>query len=172
MQLKSSLVQSLYFKIRNLNETPSELWFDMVLEIVYDRMANEFLPSFKKSKAYIKLLQELDLLQQANAEEDNISLNSNDSLENNENQPQPSNRKIDFLSADSGHKSVKHVRSLSDVTMFSGKNNGDVKYRSHSQEKRTFSNTADMAKVSEEKAIKDLKTGDYKLSVSIIETGK
>lgn len=168
--MKPALAQTLHFKIRNLNETPSESWFDKVLEAVHERMAIEFLPSFKKSKAYIKLLQELDLLQQANAEEDSISLNSNESLENNENQIHHMSKR-DFLSLEGGHKSVKHVRSLSDVTTFTGKSNGEVKFRSSSQEKRLTSYNSDPVEA-EEKIEDDLKTGDYKLSVNIIETGK
>lgn len=31
VQIKPSLVQSLHFKIRNLNEVPSDLWFDEVI---------------------------------------------------------------------------------------------------------------------------------------------
>lgn len=168
--IKPALAQTLHFKIRNLNETPSELWFDKVLEVVYERMAVEFLPSFKKSKAYIKLLQELDLLQQVNAEEDSISLNSNESLENNENQIHHISKR-DFLSLDGGHKSVKHVRSLSDVTTFTGKSNGETKIRSSSQEKRPLKYNIDPTEA-EEKVEDDLKTGDYKLSVNIIETGE
>ncbi|KAJ8963569.1 hypothetical protein NQ314_005543 [Rhamnusium bicolor] len=84
VQIKPSLMQAVHFKIRNLSETPSELWFDKILEALYEKMANELLPHFKKSKAYIKLLQELDLLQQTNAEDDMISITSTDSLENND----------------------------------------------------------------------------------------
>ncbi|XP_018577466.1 sorting nexin-13 isoform X2 [Anoplophora glabripennis] len=180
--LKQSLVQELYFKIRNLNETPSELWFDKILEAMYEKIEKEFLPSFKKSKAYIKLLQELDLLQQATAEEDAISINSTDSLENNEASKFSDNlshltqisKKGELLTVDSTQKSVKHARSLSDVTMFTGKNDTDLKSRSSSQDSKKIKIVADSLDI-EEEALKTaercLKTGDYVLSVNIIETG-
>lgn len=126
IQIKPTLSQSLHFKIRNLNEIPSELWFDEVQQALFDKMENDdnYLPAFKKSKAYVKLLQELDLVQQNVAEEDNISLNSNESLE-------AEQSKLflgeNFLGLDAVGKSVKHVRSFSDVTMFVSKNNGEGK---------------------------------------------
>ncbi|CAH1994332.1 unnamed protein product [Acanthoscelides obtectus] len=126
VQLKSTLVQTLHFKIRNLNEVPCASWFDKVLEVVYERMETEFLPPFRKSKAYFRLLQELDLVQQTNNEEDVLSVNSNESLENNDAQQSAMTsaqhvEKFDFLTVDYNQKSVKHVRSLSDVTTFTGK---------------------------------------------------
>ncbi|KAJ8917534.1 hypothetical protein NQ315_005583 [Exocentrus adspersus] len=182
IQLKQSLLQELHFKIRNLNETPSELWFDKVYEAVYEKMEMEFLPPFKRSKVYIKLLQELDLVQQATAEEDTISLNSTDSSENNE-AAKLSDKLLhlaqlsktgELLAADSAQKSVKHVRSFSDVTMFSGKNETDVKSRSSSQDGRKIKNIADRLDI-EEEVVKttemSLRTGQYILSVNIIETG-
>lgn len=181
--LKQSLTQELHFKIRNLNETPSELWFDRILEAMYERMEKDFLPSFKKSKAYIKLLQELDLVQQASTEEDTISINSTDSLENNEASklsdglPQLAqiNKKGELLVVDSTQKSVKHARSFSDVTMFTGKNDSDLKSRSSSQDSKKIKIVADSLDI-EEEAVKtaeqSLKTGPYVLVVNIIETGK
>lgn len=84
VQVKANIQQRLHFKIRNLNEMPTELWFDEVQKAVYDKMENDsaFLPAFLKSKAYIKLLHELDLVQQQVTEEDNISVNSGESIEN------------------------------------------------------------------------------------------
>lgn len=126
VQIKPALSQSLYFKIRNLNEIPSELWFDEVQQALFDKMENDenYLPAFKKSKAYVKLLQELDLVQQNATEEDNISLNSNESLEAEQNKLFLGEN---FLTLESVGKSVKHVRSFSDVTMFVSKNNGEGK---------------------------------------------
>lgn len=180
--LKQSLVQELHFKIRNLNETPSELWFDKILEAMYEKIEKEFLPSFKKSKAYIKLLQELDLLQQATAEDDAISINSTDSLENevsklsdNLTQPAQIGRKGELLTVDSTQKSVKHARSFSDVTMFTGKTDADLKSRSSSQDSRKIkiiANSLDIEEEAVKTAQKTLKTGEYVLSVNIIETGK
>lgn len=179
--LKQSLTQELHFKIRNLNETPCELWFDKILETMYEKMEKEFLPSFKKSMAYIKLLQELDLVQQATAEEDAISINSTDSLENeasklSDNLPQLAHiNKKELLVVDSTQKSVKHARSFSDVTMFTGKNDSDLKSRSSSHDSKKIKNGSDNLDI-EEEAVKvaeqSLKTGPYVLSVNIIETGK
>lgn len=178
IQLKQSLVQELHFKIRNLNETPSELWFDRIMEAMFDKMETEFLPPFKKSKAYIKLLQELDLVQQTAAEEDTISLNSTDSLENetaklSDNLVQIG-RKGDLLAVNNAQKSVKHARSFSDVTMFTGKNDVESKSRSSSQESKKIRSIAANLEIEEEviKTVEQsLKTGQYILSVNIIETG-
>ncbi|KAG5894046.1 hypothetical protein JTB14_037890 [Gonioctena quinquepunctata] len=167
VQIKPSFVQTLYFKIRNLNETPSELWFDNILEAIYDKMENTFLPAFKKNKAYIRLLQELDLLQQANVEDDTISINSNDSLENIENS---TSQKTDFLTVDCTSKSVKHVRSLSDVTTLTAKIEINGKLRCSSQENR--SSNSESIRENEKKAEEEsLRSGDFTLTVNIIETG-
>lgn len=173
VQMKSSHSQALYFKIRNLNETPSELWFDNAIEIVSERMANEYLPSFKKSKAYIKLLQELDLLQQGNPEDDSISLNSNDSSDSNENLTTTHPSKVgDFLQVDSTQKNVKHVRSLSDVTMLA-KQEKEIRLSNSNLEKNIENtNTNEFLTESQEKNQINLKTGDFRISVNIIETGK
>ncbi|KAJ8976214.1 hypothetical protein NQ317_008095 [Molorchus minor] len=177
VEMKLSLVQTLHFKIRNLNETPTPHWFDNILEALYDRMENDFLPPFKRSKAYIKLLQELDLVQQINPEDDAISINSNDSLENNEAAKLSDNlsqltsigRKGDLLAVDSALKSVKHARSFSDVTVFTG---NDIDVRSEngclSDKMETISDNLISKEIVEEK---DLKVGEFSLSVNIIETG-
>ncbi|KAJ8952481.1 hypothetical protein NQ318_003276 [Aromia moschata] len=174
VEMKQSLVQPLYFKIRNLNETPSEVWFDKILDALYDKMENEFLPPFKESKAYIKLLQELDLLQQTTTEDDILSINSNDSLENDagkvpDNLPQVG-KKSDFLLVDSTLKSVKHARSFSDVTVFTSQN-AEPRSNSVGREDKmkgiTENQNKDMGRIDE----RSLKVGNYALSVNIIETG-
>lgn len=168
VQIKPSLSQAIYFKIRNLNETPSDLWFDNILDVLYERMANEYLPSFKKSKAYIKLLQELDLLQQGIPEDDTISLNSNDSTDNTDNLSATHSPKMDFLQANSSPKNVKHVRSLSDVTVL-GKQEKEVKLPYANQEKRLLEKNNELLC---ESGDENLKTGNFSLTVNIIETGK
>lgn len=172
MQMKPALSQALYFKIRNLNEKPSEVWFDNVIEVVFERMANEYLISFKKSKAYIKLLQELDLLQQGNPDDDNLSINSNESSDSNENLTTTQSSKIgDFLQVDCTHKNVKHVRSLSDVTMLT-KQEKNVRIPNTYDEKNVVNKTTELVNESEENIAGKLKVGDFKLSINIIETGK
>ncbi|CAH1994331.1 unnamed protein product [Acanthoscelides obtectus] len=174
VQLKSTLVQTLHFKIRNLNEVPCASWFDKVLEVVYERMETEFLPPFRKSKAYFRLLQELDLVQQTNNEEDVLSVNSNESLENNDAQQSAMTsaqhvEKFDFLTVDYNQKSVKHVRSLSDVTTFTGKAE-EVRLFGSSQERKVI--LGEDVKEPEKKCDESMyKTGDYSLTVAIIETG-
>lgn len=173
--LKPSLSQSLYFKIRNLNEIPSELWFDEVQQAIYDKMENdeEYLPAFKKSKAYFKLLQELDLIQQNVTEEDTISLCSSESIENihaetRSEQSTPQQHANLFLTPDGAGKNVKHARSFSDVTMFVSKNNN-----SSQNDKDDFKfETEDVLTVEDQKALeKSLRTGEFTLNVNIIETG-
>lgn len=172
VQMKPSLSQALYFKIRNLNETPSELWFDNVIEVIYERMVNEYLPTFKKSKAYIKLLQELDLLQQGNPEDDSISINSNESSDSNENlatTTQPT--KMDFLQVNCSPKNVKHVRSLSDVTTLT-KQEKDIKLSNINLESNVETKNNEFFIDTRENIQENLKTGHFRLTVNIIETGK
>ncbi|XP_023020353.2 sorting nexin-13 [Leptinotarsa decemlineata] len=174
VQIKAALVQGLYFKIRNLNETPSELWFDGVLEAMHEKMENTFLPIFKKSKAYVKLLQDLDLLQQTNVEDDTISINSNDSLENNETAlpPLQTLKKGDFLTVEHTSKNVKHVRSFSDVTMLIEKSDANGKLRISSQDPRITDQENELICENDNKEKEEnLKSGDFTLSVNIIETG-
>ncbi|CAH0557190.1 unnamed protein product [Brassicogethes aeneus] len=154
VQVKQSLIQSLHFKIRNLNETPNELWFDGVQKAVYQKMEGneDFLAAFKKSKAYVKMLQELDLIQQSNADEDTLSVNSNDSLEN-----QPKSL-TDNLTVESCQKGGKHARSFSDVPLFASK---EVNFQLTSEEEKLKANLE----------AKKFKTGDFSLTVTVIETG-
>lgn len=170
--MKPSLSQALYFKIINLNETPSEMWFDRVLEALYERMVNDYLPAFKKSKAYIKLLQELDLLQQGNPEDDSISLNSNESSDSNENLTTTTTQanKMDFLQVNSA-KNVKHVRSLSDVTTFTNKQEKDANNVTGSGVEISKNNVS-LTHNTEKNIEENLKTGNFRLTVNIIETGK
>lgn len=144
-----------------------------VLEAVYDKLENEYLPLFKKSKAYYKLLQELDLIQQPTTEEDALSLNSNDSLENNDNASQSlQSKKYEFLSVNSSPKNIKHVRSFSDVSSVIGKTEVETKSRSSSHDKRFVvscnNNSQERGNKAEEGS---LKTGDFTLTVTVIETG-
>ncbi|KAJ3654689.1 hypothetical protein Zmor_013862 [Zophobas morio] len=181
--VKPALSQSLHFKIRNLNEIPSELWFDEVQQAIYDKIENdeEYLPAFKKSKAYVKLLQELDLVQQNVTEEDAISLNSNESIEMNTEQSKSSSEQTTpqqnnlFLVADSSAKNVKHARSFSDVTMFVSKNHEELKTQNTSQGDRddfVKYETDEILTVEDPKVVeKSLKTGEFILNVNIIETG-
>lgn len=171
VQVKPALAQSLYFKIRNLNETPSEAWFDEVQNAIYEKMENsdDFMPAFKRSKAYVKLLQELDLLQQSVVEEDAISLNSNESLEMLE-PPKFFSEHTTPLQQSSSllvqpEKSVKHARSFSDVTMFIKNDNGDIKFGPVDADFK-FEDLENQ-KVAE----KNLKSGEFVLAVNIIETG-
>ncbi|EFA04766.2 sorting nexin-13 [Tribolium castaneum] len=175
--IKPALTQSLFFKIRNLNEIPSELWFDEVQQAIYDKMENddEYLPAFKRSKAYFKLLQELDLVQQNVTEEDAISLNSNESIElinteskSEQSTPQQHANNL-FLVPESTGKNVKHARSFSDVTMFMSKNNSEV--RANGNDFAKFE-TEEVLTVEDQRVLeKSLKTGEFVLNVNIIETG-
>ncbi|XP_072388224.1 sorting nexin-13-like isoform X4 [Diabrotica undecimpunctata] len=169
VQIKPTLIQALHFKIRNLNETPSETWFDGVLEATYEKMESKHLPLFKKNKSYVKLLQELDLLQQPNSEDDVVSINSNESLEIID--PFPiATKKMEFLTVIDNPKNVKHVRSLSDVTMPVGTNESEIKYFSSGQE-TTSTNETDAIKEKKKVDQKALTSGDFNITINIIETG-
>ncbi|XP_017768744.1 PREDICTED: sorting nexin-13-like isoform X2 [Nicrophorus vespilloides] len=173
VDISATLIHKLFFRIRNLTEAPSELWFDDVQKAIYEKMkvCDEFLPQFKKSKSYIKLLEELDLLQQTIVDEDTISLSSLDNLEvaaleepkstNNGNLHQKQN----YLTVEGLEKSSsKHVRSLSDVTCFMAKPELHI----------SDSNLNGIEKIDPidpSTTEKLLKTGDFALCVKIIETG-
>lgn len=162
VQVNASVQQRLEFKIRNLSETPTELWFDEVQKVVYDKMESDgsFLPAFLKSKAYIKLLHELDLVQQPVTEEDNISVNSGEGIENsNEQRHDPLMNKMNENLLHIQEKNVKHARSFSDVTMLAVKSEMDLM---SSQETIAVEEKIDDGK---------LRTGDFVLAVNIIETG-
>ncbi|XP_050302654.1 sorting nexin-13-like [Anthonomus grandis grandis] len=144
VQLDENLTQNLYFRIRNLNETPSERWFDPISNALFEKMERDWLESFKQSRIYVKLLHELDLIPQNPPEEDSLSL---------EEVYAPSEVKNgQFLTVEAANRSVKHARSFSDVTV--------------------FKNDVNIAKeAAEGENIEDLKTGSYDLGVNIIETG-
>lgn len=76
LQLDDALVKSLLTKTRT--ESVKETWFDELRNCCYEKLQNEerFLPGFKRSLAYVKLLAELDLLKDPVSEEDAKSLDS------------------------------------------------------------------------------------------------
>ncbi|CAG9769009.1 unnamed protein product [Ceutorhynchus assimilis] len=150
VQINEDLVQSVHFKIRNLNEKPNEFWFDKVKETLFEKMEIECLAQFKKSKTYVKLLHELDLMPQSITEEDSVSLESLEKESNN------------FLKVEQSPKTVKHARSFSDVTMFKTENgNGATNFNPYLKE----ADLVDSAKT------EDLKTGEFDLTANIIEAG-
>lgn len=149
-------MQSVHFKIRNLNEVPNECWFDRIQEVLFEKMKTECLGRFKKSKIYIKLLHELDLVPQSLTEEDSASLNSIEDEET----CKTDRTKNNYLSVQQSPK-IKHVRSLSDVTVF--KNGGVAFSGGNPQDRDNLENAKDYV---------DLRRGDFELGVNIIETGK
>lgn len=76
LQLDDALVKTLLNRIKT--ESVKETWFDDLRVCCYEKLQNEdrFLPGFKKSMAYVKLLAELDLLKDPTSEEDTKSLDS------------------------------------------------------------------------------------------------
>ena len=77
LKLDETVVKRLVFRIRS--EVPNETWFDEVQQAVYEKLQNEepFLPGFRGSVSYVKLLAELDLLKDPSSrsdEEDSQSL--------------------------------------------------------------------------------------------------
>lgn len=154
VQIDENILQSVHFKIRNLNEIPNECWFDRIQEILFEKMKTECLGPFKKSKIYIKLLHELDLVPQTFNEEDSASLNSIEYTETDGN---------NYLTVQQSPR-MKHVRSLSDVTVF--KNGGVAPFCSEKPQ-----DTENLT-VENAKEFVDLRRGDFELGVNIIETGK
>ncbi|XP_012150514.1 sorting nexin-13 isoform X2 [Megachile rotundata] len=76
LQLDDALVKTLLNRIRT--EPVKETWFDDLRTCCYEKLRNEdrFLPGFKRSMSYVKLLAELDLLKDPTSEEDTKSLDS------------------------------------------------------------------------------------------------
>lgn len=76
LQLDDTLVKSLL--TRTKTESVKETWFDELRNCCYEKLQNEerFLPGFKRSLAYVKLLAELDLLKDPVSEDDAKSLDS------------------------------------------------------------------------------------------------
>ncbi|XP_031846368.1 sorting nexin-13 [Nomia melanderi] len=76
LQLDDALVKTLLTRIKT--ESVKETWFDELRLCCYEKLRNEdrFLPGFKRSVAYVKLLAELDLLKDPTSEEDSKSLDS------------------------------------------------------------------------------------------------
>ncbi|XP_044751321.1 sorting nexin-13-like [Coccinella septempunctata] len=179
VQIKPSLVQSLYFKIRNLNEIPSDLWFDEVQQYIYDKMEHnpDYLPAFKKSKIYIKLLQELDLIQQTLNEYDSISLNSDENLEITITESKIENTNLQTTKpledgaylciSDNIQKSQRHMRSFSDVDVVVFTENDKV------AEPKISPNMVERASSADDNNLveKNLRSENYTLTVKIIETG-
>jgi len=77
LKLDETIVKKLVFRIQT--EIPNETWFDEVQGFVYEKLQNEerFLPGFRGSVSYVKLLAELELLKDPSSrsdEEDSQSL--------------------------------------------------------------------------------------------------
>ncbi|XP_012285877.1 sorting nexin-13 isoform X2 [Orussus abietinus] len=76
VQLEDTLVRNLVTRIKT--EPIKETWFDELQACCYDKLQSEdrFLPAFKRSVSYVKLLAELDLLKDPASEDDAKSLDS------------------------------------------------------------------------------------------------
>lgn len=137
----------------------------------------------------------MELINQHQVEDDALSLNSLDTLDDNEEQKTNNSNYITdkhmhesisaknlrfmsgepFLTVESCEKNIKHVRSLSDVTeCMKSSELGEIFETSHNHSKINNKKIDDS--ISEESLIqqnkeKDLKSGDFVLSVHFIETG-
>lgn len=141
---------------------------------------DEFLPAFKRSNGYIKLLQELDLIQQS-AEEDTISVNSLECLEDLKTMEKKEEHlkainNFTYLSVDVCEKNIKHVRSLSDVTDLHTEslsehidNGAGNTLERNGNVNNSNGNDSKPAPVVVKK--EELKNGEYTLTVRFIETG-
>ncbi|XP_031789640.1 sorting nexin-13 isoform X1 [Nasonia vitripennis] len=76
LQLDDTLVKALLTRMKT--EHVKETWFDELQACCYEKLQNEdrFLPAFKRSVSYVKLLAELDLLKDPASEDDSKSLDS------------------------------------------------------------------------------------------------
>lgn len=126
------------------------------------------MPAFKRSSAYVKLLQELDLIQQTAVEDDAISLNSLESLEDRREEALKMTSNASFLSVDASEKNIKHVRSLSDVSDLHTEPLSEPLDNEYKNGNLLRSEPPQVAVVVKKE---ELKTGDFTLSVRFIETG-
>ncbi|XP_066586117.1 sorting nexin-13-like [Prorops nasuta] len=195
LQLDDFLVKGLVSKMKS--ETIKESWFDDLRNCCFEKLQSEekFLPGFRKSAAYLKLLAELDLLKDPNSEDDTKSLDSISlSSTNNEfeNVDDPSE-------CNSGSKAKEKIKSSSSIDLtnleterafdevddevslkISQKNNGgniepdrisegkDVSFYLDSSSDRYIKfdeNDYD------QNVIKKLQQGHFELTAKIIETG-
>ncbi|XP_058808919.1 sorting nexin-13-like isoform X2 [Phymastichus coffea] len=76
LQLDDVLVKGLVIRMKS--ESVRETWFDELQACCYEKLQNEdrFLPAFKRSVSYLKMLAELDLLKDPTSEDDSKSLDS------------------------------------------------------------------------------------------------
>ncbi|KAL1512447.1 hypothetical protein ABEB36_002038 [Hypothenemus hampei] len=160
-KINEDLVQNLHFKIRNLNETPNEHWFDKVQEALFKKMDQECLIPFHNSNTYIKLLHELDLLPSVTIGEDS------DSLE----KELPDEKQLK-----NSEQKGKHKRSFSDVSIFTNSNDSvgsriyDFLLIKQEQEEQQQDQQA--KEINEENWRESRKIQqDYEMNVHIIETG-
>ncbi|XP_071451053.1 sorting nexin-13-like [Hetaerina americana] len=77
LRFDEAVVRRLAHQLRS--ESPSETWFDDIQSLAYEKLQSDerFLPSFRRSASYIRLLAELDLLKEpsrSDEEDDSQSL--------------------------------------------------------------------------------------------------
>ncbi|XP_034946039.1 sorting nexin-13-like [Chelonus insularis] len=124
LQLDDSLVKSLLVKFKT--EVVKETWFDELQACCYEKLQNEdrFLPSFKRSMSYVKLLAELDLLKDPTSEDDIKSLDgiSVSSMNNELEQSEEENRGNDQNKMKSLKENIQsNSNSSASLTSMSGK---------------------------------------------------
>ncbi|KAK0176034.1 hypothetical protein PV328_000212 [Microctonus aethiopoides] len=127
LQLDIILVKNLLTRIKTT--TVRATWFDELQSCCYDKLQNEdrFLPSFKRSMSYVKLLAELDLLKDATSEDDVKSLDGI-SVSSMNNELDPSDEIIDHRDNEqlkySSHESVRsNSNSSASLTSMSEREN-------------------------------------------------
>lgn len=77
VQLDDALVKAFLARMKS-SEQVKETWFDELQACCYEKLQSEdrFLPAFKRSVSYLRLLAELDLLKDVVSEDDSKSLDS------------------------------------------------------------------------------------------------
>ncbi|XP_033337344.1 sorting nexin-13 isoform X1 [Megalopta genalis] len=191
LQLEDGLVKMLLHRIRT--EFVKETWFDELRLCCYEKLRNEdrFLPGFKRSMAYVKLLAELDLLKDPTSEEDSKSLDSislsstNNELETLDEMSEmykSEETKTDFSGGKSGSTTslvsmaeANEARPLDEVD---AEISGVRAPKSEDKDLFTFfieSNADQFVKLDENtydrNAIKKLQQGRFEITARIIETG-
>ncbi|XP_011306364.1 sorting nexin-13 isoform X2 [Fopius arisanus] len=174
LHLDDNLVKNLLMRIKI--ETVKETWFDELQNCCYEKLKNEdrFLPSFKRSLSYIKLLAELDLLKEEDSKSlDGISLSSiNNEIDSME--ELSGNDQIKYSFCESSKSNSNSSASLTSMEREAGgfdgdeANEGAASFFLEGQAEQIIK-LDDAA--CDQNAIKKLQQGRFEITAEIIETG-
>ena len=174
--LDDTLVKNLLTRMKT--EVVRETWFDELQSCCYEKLKNDdrFLPSFKRSFSYVKLLAELDLLKETSEDDikslDGISLSSMgndlDILEEKSSSSTSLTSMTGFDETDAD-KNVRRMRSASNVDADRVSEGKDANFYLEGGGDGQYVKVDESAM--DQNAIKKLQQGRFEITAEIIETG-